>query len=174
MLLNSSCLAENLLENGSFEELDRSGMPIGWNRDAYHMDEGYTLFAVDEEDSTDGSYSVSIQNVGENDARYSQTVSVEPESLYCFSGFIRTENVESGHGANLSIEGLYTFSECVHDTSDGWKYIEWYGETGPEQTSVTLYARLGGYSGESTGKAWFDDLSLEKVDEYPGDEAASL
>jgi len=174
LLLNSSCLAENLLENGSFEELDRNGMPIGWNRDAYHMDEGYTLFAVDEEDSTDGSYSVSIQNVGENDARYSQTVSVEPESLYCFSGFIRTENVESGHGANLSIEGLYTFSECVHDTSDGWKYIEWYGETGPEQTSVTLYARLGGYSGESTGKAWFDDLSLEKVDEYPGDEAASL
>ena len=52
--------------------------------------------------------------------------------------------------------------------------MELYGETGPEQTSVTVFARLGGYSGESRGKAWFDQVSLKQVQEVPGDAVASL
>ncbi|MBQ9211868.1 MAG: phospholipid carrier-dependent glycosyltransferase [Clostridia bacterium] len=161
--------AENLLENGSFEILDSEGMPAGWQADAYVLDEGYTVFSVSQEDAVEGSLAAAIRNIGENDARFSQKVSVEPESLYRFSGYVRTEGVEDGRGANLSIEGLYAFSEGIFDTSDGWQYIEWYGETGEDQTSVTLYARLGGYSGESRGKAWFDDLRLEQVNVVPGD-----
>ena len=166
--------AENLLKNGSFEEVDGRGMPVDWGWDAYFPDEGYTVFSVSGEDAAEGKQSAYIRNLDENDARFSQKVSVKPESLYRFSGYIRTEDVDSGLGANLSLEGLYAFSDSVYETSDGWKYIEWYGETGPDQTTVTLFARLGGYSGESTGKAWFDDLKLEEVDEVPGDETATL
>ena len=164
---------DNLLINGSFETLDDQGQPVGWREDAYLFDEGYTVFAVSDE-AADGERSVTIRNIGENDARYAQTVAVEPESLYRFSGYIKTEAVEDGRGANLSVEGLYTFSDSVYDTSDGWQYIEWYGETDEDQRSVTLFARLGGYSGESLGQAWFDGLRLEKVSEVPGSEIAAL
>ena len=39
--------AENLLMNGSFEELDENGMPVGWSSDAYVQDTGYTFFSVE-------------------------------------------------------------------------------------------------------------------------------
>ena len=178
LILSMACFlscarSENLLSNPGFEELDRDGMPAGWFTDAYNQEEGYTLFTVSEEDATEGERAACIRNFGENDARFSQRVRVEPESLYRLSGYIRTEQVEGGKGANFSVEGLYTFSTCIYDTSEGWQFITWYGETGPDQTTVTIFARLGGYSGESKGKAWFDDLSLEKVEAIPGDGIAS-
>lgn len=43
-----------------------------------------------------------------------------------------------------------------------------------KQTEVTVFARLGGYSGESRGTAAFDNLSLREVNIVPGDGVASL
>ena len=84
------------------------------------------------------------------------------------------DGVKDGHGANLSIEGIYAFSEQLYDTGGEWKHIEYYGETGPEQDFITVFARLGGYSGESTGRACFKNLSLEKADSVPGEQIADL
>ena len=166
---------ENLLENGSFEMVDEYGMPVGWYPDAYVLDDGYTVYAIQEDaQAPDGNLVAFIHNIGDNDARFAQTVEVEPESLYCFSGWIRGEGIEEGRGANLSIEGIYVFSESVWDTDGEWTRIEWYGESGEEQDWITVFARLGGYSGESRGQAWFDGLELRKVDRVPGDGTASL
>ena len=55
----------------------------------------------------------------------------------------------------------------MYDTDGEWEYIEFYGETGPDQYTVTVFARVGGYSGESKGKAAFDHLCLKKVDDVP-------
>ncbi len=165
--------AENLLTNGDFVHIGNDGLPEGWYTDAYISDPGYSVFALSEGDP-EHPVAVSIQNIGENDARIFQIVEVEPDSLYCFSGYIMAENVEGGHGANLSIEGLYAFSDKCFDTEGEWEYIEYYGETGPEQHALTVFARLGGYSGVSTGKACFADLSLKKVDSVPGDGIADL
>ena len=171
----SCAAAENLLINGSFEETDPDGAPSGWVEDAYVRDEGYTVFSLTEDHSEDGGrQAASIRNIGPNDARYAQKAAVRPESLYRFSAMVKAENVEEGRGANLSVEGLYVFSESVYDTDGEWQYVEWYGETGEDQTSVTVFVRLGGYSGESTGQAWFDDVRLEEVDAVPGDETAAL
>lgn len=165
--------ADNLLRNPSFEELDKDGMPVGWFTDAYRKQEGYTIFSVSE-DAQDGAYCVTVNNLAENDARFAQTVAVEPETLYCLSGWIRAEDIpDNGHGANLSVEGVYAFSEGMY-ASGGWRYIEWYGETGEDQKEITVFARVGGYSGESSGKASFDNLCLEKVDSVPGDGVAAL
>ncbi len=175
LFLAAPALGENLIENGSFEELDAEGMPLGWYTDAYIQDEGYTLFSVTPDAAApDGQYAAAIKNIASNDARFAQTVFVEPESLYRFSGYVKADGVTDGRGANLSVEGLYVFSESVYDTAGEWRKIEWYGETGEDQTEVTLFARLGGYSGESLGKAWFDDLRLEKVDAVPGAGIAAL
>lgn len=166
--------AANLLINPSFEEIETDGLPTGWYEDAYVRQEGYTLYSI-VEDAQDGKRSVQISNLGLNDARFAQDVAVEPETLYRLSGWIKTENVsDEGWGANLSIKDVYVFSECVYGTSDGWTYVELYGETGEDQREVTVFARLGGYSGESTGVARFDSLLLEQVDEVPGSASASL
>ena len=173
LLPSGSALSENLLYNADFMELNDEGLPADWYTDAYVLDPGYTVFSFSEGD-TQHPRAVQIQNIGENDARFAQTVEVEPESIYLLSGFIRAENVTGGHGANLSVEGVYAFSEKVYDTDGQWQYIEYYGETGPDQYTLTVFARLGGYSGISTGKAWFADLSLTKADRIPGDGIADL
>ena len=175
MLLCSFSQAENenLLRNADFLRIGNDGLPDGWYTDAYISEPGYTSFGISEGDPSH-PIAVSIQNIGENDARFVQTVEVEPDSLYCFSGYVRAEDVKKGHGANLSIEGIYAFSDKCFDTEGEWEYIEYYGETGPEQHALTVFARLGGYSGESTGKAWFANLSLTKVDRVPGDGIADL
>ena len=175
ILLCSYSLAENpnLLKNADFIRIGNDGLPDAWYTDAYISESGYTSFGISEGDPSH-PMAVTIQNIGENDARFAQTVEVEPDSLYCFSGYVRAEGVEKGHGANLSIEGIYAFSDKCFDTEGEWEYIEYYGETGPEQHAVTVFARLGGYSGESTGKAWFANLSLTKVERVPGDRIADL
>ena len=164
---------QNLLYNADFLTLDSEGLPDGWYPDAWITDPGYTVFSVlcDEPSPTDGNV-LSINNIVSNDARLVQTVEVVPESLYRFSAWIKTGGITEGHGANLSIEGLYTFSEEVFDTEGEWRQIIWYGETGEEQDALTLYLRVGGYSGESAGKAMFCGAEFVKVDEIPSDTIA--
>ena len=164
---------ENLLQNADFSELDSDGMPEYWFTDAYYLDAGYTVFGVSEGDSGH-EHVITIQNIAENDARFAQAVEVEPDSLYKFSGYIRASGIEGGLGANLSIEGIYAFSDKVYDTEGEWKYIEYYGETGPDQDYIVVFARLGGYSGICSGKASFSNLSLTKVDSVPGDLVADM
>jgi len=173
LLISSTACADNLLTNGDFSEVDPDGLPSFWSTDAYVKDDGYTVYSMETGAGPNGSNAARIRNIGENDARFAQTVQVEPESVYRLSGYIRAE-AEDGRGANLSVEGIYAFSESVYDSVDEWQYIEWYGETGEDQTSVTIFVRLGGYSGESKGWAQFADIKLEKVSVVPGDQVADL
>ena len=159
--------SENLLYNGSFEILDEDRMPEGWFTDAYLMDPGYSIFQISDETEGMTSRAAVIHNTAQNDARFAQVVHVNPDSLYCLSGYVLAENVQEGHGANLSVEGVYAFSEKVYDTDGQWEYIEYYGETGPDQNTLTVFARVGGYSGMSKGTARFDDLCLKEVEAVP-------
>lgn len=168
----SFCFAENLLINADFSELDEEGYPEFWYTDAYILDPGYTVFSVGKDKSN--ARTIEIRNIGGNDARFAQIVEVEPDTMYRLSGDILADGIENGHGANLSVEGIYAFSEKLFDTNGEWKHIDYYGETGPDQDLITVFARLGGYSGESTGRACFRNLSLEKVDNIPGDLVADL
>ena len=122
IMISASCSAENenLLYNGDFEILNAEGQPDGWYTDAYRLDNGYTVFSVTEGMNGKGSSAVQIRNAARNDARYAQIVQVEPESMYCLSGYSRAEDITFGHGANLSIEGIYAFSEKMYDTEGEW------------------------------------------------------
>ncbi|MBR6029018.1 MAG: phospholipid carrier-dependent glycosyltransferase [Clostridia bacterium] len=165
---------QNLLQNPGFEELDSRGLPRGWSTDEWNHSEGYTVYSVSDSVSHSGSRSACVQNFGENDARFIQTVQVEPEELYRLSGWVWAEGVpDFGWGANISVLGVYSSTEGCFETEGQWEYVEIYGETGPDQTQVTVSARLGGYSGESIGKACFDDLCLTKVREVPGTAVAA-
>lgn len=164
---------KNLLKNGDFEILDVNGLPEEWIADAYRMEPGFSFYGIVSGMESESSAAM-IQNSEKNDARFAQKVTVEPNSLYRVSGYIYAEGITEGLGANISIEGLYAFSESVYDSDGEWRYIEYYGETGPEQNSLTVFARVGGYSGESKGKAAFDNLALVKVDSLPAGVYADL
>ena len=158
---------ENLLFNGNFDLINAEGLPEGWYTDAYFKDDGYTEFSSFEITDGSGNYAARIRNIAANDARFAQDVAVEPETIYCLSGYILAEDVQDGRGCNLSIEGVYAFSESLYETGSQWRYVEYYGQTGSDQNTLTVFARVGGYSGESTGVGSFDQLSLTKADELP-------
>lgn len=173
--LTAAAEETNLIANGGFETLDASGDPVDWYPTAYRTQEGYSRIAVTSEKAHSGQYSAVVENASANDARYTCTVSVEPSSLYRLSAYVLVESMEdTGNGANLGIEGIYSYSDCLFDTDGEWQYLEWYGETGEDQREVTFGVRVGGYGAESTGKAYFDDVCLEKVDALPSGVFASL
>ena len=153
---------QNLLTDGDFKLFSADGSGA-WYEDAYVNRASYTTY--DFLTDKDGSVIAHISNKLPNDARFAQIVDVLPESLYCLEGDIRAD-AEGGLGANLSIEGPYVFSESVYDSTE-WTHVRLYGRTAPDQRTVTVFARLGGYSGESTGEAWFRDLNLTEVEAVP-------
>jgi len=166
LLLPTAALADNLLENAGFEALGTNGLPLGWSTSAYVNAQGYTDFGTSA-DGQDGNC-VMIANYGANDARFEQTVAVEPNSLYCLSGYIRVSGVEKdGWGANLSVADVYITPDSQYETNGLWKLTRIYGETDVDQTELTVYVRVGGFSGESVGTAYFDNICLEKVDSLP-------
>ena len=159
--------AENLLYNGDFSQ-GNGELPDGWRREMWLTDVGVSILTVDA-DGVEGDC-VTVTNVDENDARFAQTVAVEPDTLYRLSGMIRAEGCDAdGYGATLSIENVFVYSDGVYDTDGEWQYVELYGYTGPKQTALTVFARVGGYGNESKGRASFDNLSLVKMDEAPED-----
>ncbi len=172
LLVSSAAIAEesvNLLHNPGFEELGADGLPTGWATEAYITRVGISNFAVTEA-AHSGQYAVVVENYDMNDARFAQTITVEPNTTYRLSGWIRADDIlDAGHGANLSIGSVYVFSDSVYETNGEWRYIETYGRTDSDQKELTVFVRVGGYSGESQGRASFDDIALEKVTELQGD-----
>ncbi len=178
LLLPAAACAQdvgNLLTNGGFELVNAEGNPVSWYPTAYRNQAGYSRMTVTDQRARSGAYSAMVENASLNDARFTCSVRVEPESLYRLSGYVYVESMgEEGNGANLAVEDLYAFSDRLYDTGGEWRYLEWYGETGEGQTEVAIGVRVGGYGAESVGKAYFDDLSLVKVDALPEGVTASV
>lgn len=110
-----------------------------------------------------------------DDARFVRKLPVEPDSVYRFSGTVRTENVgESGRGAGISVTGILEGSPDVRGTS-GWKEVGFYGRTAHDQRTLSVTAGVGGYGSLNSGSAWFRAISMEKVaNAPPGVKVASL
>ena len=160
---------DNLLVNGTFEKVDANGVPAGWTLDAYSGLSGAVFDVVQDENGS----AAHIVNQIPKDARFAQEVSVEPNTLYRLHGYIKAD-ARDGCGANLSIKDIYLFSNKLYDTHDEWQEAILYGRTGENQHSVTIFVRLGGYSGEAMGEAWFRDVTVCKVDGIPEGYTASL
>ena len=174
LLLSSPALAEGaeLLVNGSVSEVSAAGYPTGWVQDMWFTEAGVSLLSV-EGGGVEGSC-LRVENVSVNDARWAQVVEVEPNTLYRFSAMVRAEGIgESGYGANLSIGGINVYSQMVFDTDGEWVELSLTGRTGPEQTQLAVFARIGGYGDDNlnTGVAWFDDLSLVEVSDAEAGDA---
>ncbi len=167
--------SKNLVPNSSFEELDAADGPVDWYASSYRTQAGYSRMQISDAKAHTGSRSAMVENANPNDARFVCTIPVEPESMYRLSGYILVESMEDqGNGANLALENIYAYTSGLYDTQGQWTYVECYGETGPRQHEISIGVRVGGYSAESAGKAYFDDITLEKVTQLPDSVLASL
>ena len=129
---------ENLIVNGNFSHIDANGLPEGWSREMWFTDAGVSKLYV-EKDGYDGSC-IAVVNADANDARFAQTISVEPDSLYMFSCMVKAENCGAdGYGATLSFENCFSYSESIADTNGEWRELTLYGRTGEDQTQLTLF-----------------------------------
>ena len=165
-LLPQAALAENLIQNPGFEEVS-GGLPLGWQRDMWDTGEGVSYLTA-ETDAFSGAYSAKVENLSDNDARFRQTVRVEPGAMYLITCRIMAQGVGQGEdGAGISIGDTFASSEFLYDTFGEWVPVELYGIAGENQTELTVMARLGGYSSTNTGTAWFDDFSMKKADFAP-------
>ncbi|NIK76929.1 Gpi18-like mannosyltransferase/predicted membrane-bound dolichyl-phosphate-mannose-protein mannosyltransferase [Paenibacillus castaneae] len=167
--------ASNLLKNASFENVT-NGAPDDWSHDAYLMEEHITAYSLTDSDAHTGQYSAMLENREANHSRWTQTLSVKPKSIYKISGYVKTEGIgPDGAGALLYVDGVAVNYPEVRDTKGKWEHVYFYAKTGKEQKSIVIGASLGGYGSINTGKAYFDDLSVEKVSRAPaGAEVFSL
>ena len=157
---------ENLVSNGNFSLIDANDMPEGWSREMWHTDAGISQLYVDA-DGYEGNC-IAVVNADANDARFSQTIPAEPDSVYRFSCMVKAEGCgDGGYGATLSFKDCFSYSESVLDTNGEWREVSVYGRTGADQTEITLYARVGGYGMLNNGRAWFDNIEVVKLDEAP-------
>lgn len=154
----------NLLVNGGFEKI-LAGRADGWYRDSWNSG---ALMAVTPQKAHSGRYAAVLQAKRANDIRLIQAVTVEPDTVYRFSGWVATRGVTRDEGsggaagANLSVLGCTVFQTGLSGDHD-WKLLKFTFRTRPDQTEICLGVRMGFYGQTSAGTAYFDDLRLEKV-----------
>ena len=152
-----SCSA--LVQNGSFElpAPTPENYPFNWTTPWLPDVQLYR----DNTTAHSGASSVRISLPSVGDAWFQQQVTVEPETQYLLTGWIKTENVHSGAGANLSLVDTYTQSEGRFGTTDWTRVYLWFN-SGPK-TKITIGPRLGNWAFPTSGTAWFDDLRLTPI-----------
>ncbi|MBO4886183.1 MAG: glycosyltransferase family 39 protein, partial [Clostridia bacterium] len=158
---------KNLIVNGGFEA-SGGGLPDNWAVGRWYWDEGVSYLTLSD-DAFTGEASVCVENVAENDARFEQTVAVEPNAYYRISCMVKAEGCGMERaGAGISIENTFVSSNYAYDTAGEWTRVELYGRTGASQKSLTIMCRVGGYSSLNVGKAWFDDVEVVRLAALPG------
>jgi predicted membrane-bound dolichyl-phosphate-mannose-protein mannosyltransferase len=158
---------DNIVLNGGFEEGVEDA--FFWRENVWESDAGEYDIKVVTGQAKSGNNCVKISCIVENDARLTQDVTVDPGTLYKISGWIKTEDVGmEAKGANLSVWLLMETSTDIKGTSD-WTYVEMFGRTGANQSTLNFTIGVGGHGSLNTGTAYFDDIKIEKTVSIPED-----
>ena len=134
---------KNLIANGGFEAASGS-VPDNWAIGRWFWDEGVSYLSLSS-DACSGSASICVENAAENDARFEQTIAVEPNAYYRISCMVKAEGCQIERaGAGISLENTFVSSDSAYDTDGEWTRVTLYGKTGSNQKSMTVMCRVGG------------------------------
>jgi alpha-L-arabinofuranosidase len=159
----------NLLPNPSFEEREAEGVK-GWKPHTWAGKE-YTRWNVESPGRT-SERCLSIGSAKGADAAWTTTVIARPNTSYRLSGWIRTKEIHGAAGALLNIQNMQEVrTPAVSGTKD-WTRVSTVFET-EAVTNLEINCLFGGW-GVATGQAWYDDVSLEAVDDPPSDTRATV
>jgi putative heme-binding domain-containing protein len=151
-----------LLPNPAFEQSDGTGL-AGWQPRHYA---GQAQSSVDAP-GRGGGHALELRSERGADSSFFASVAVEPDTTYRLSGWIRTEAVvaRGGRGAQLNVHEIQGARNARTDALTGtrdWTQVAVTFDSGAHRR-LTINCLLGGW-GLASGRAWFDDLSLVRVD----------
>ena len=153
-------LGKELLVNGSFEKLS-GDFAAGWTGRAFRGGTAqHKLASV----ARTGTYSIEISADKASEWGVGMNVPIDMNAEYELSAWVKTENVAGGgRGALLYVSAHpdQPRSNGVKGTQD-WTQINLRFESGSQKVA-SINCLFGGW-GVSTGKAWWDDVSLRKVE----------
>ena len=159
--------AANLLPNSSFEQGGTGGVP-GWKSRAWSGEDA-ARWTVDAPGRS-GRQCLSIGSEQGTDAAWTATVTVQPNTFYRLSGWLKTRNIRGAVGALLNIQNMQHVRTPRVTGSAEWTRVSTVFRTG-EATELEINCLFGGW-GQATGQAWYDDVVLERVaDAADGQEA---
>jgi hypothetical protein len=148
-----------LLVNEGFESAAAPARPKGWGPTQWG--EGNYRAGWAENKPHSGQRCVLLESETGADCAWAQRVEVEPHTRYRLAGWIRTQDVvaRTGRGAFLNVQEIQeVMTKVISGTSD-WVRVEMTFDSGPNEL-IQVNCLLGGW-GRSSGKAWFDDITLE-------------
>lgn len=149
---------ENCIPNPSFEMSDGS-FPAGWHPRGKPEE---SVFAWSE-NGRGGGRCVSAGSAAAADQVLETVALVRPFATYRLRGWIKTESIAGKEGGvSIGIAGLEqeVRTRSMTGTQD-WTQVEAVFET-KRVDGVTVQCLFGG-TGKVTGRAWFDDLSIEQL-----------
>jgi hypothetical protein len=158
LALAPAAYAAEILHNGTFTD-GAAGAPADWRNEAWARDGVQFTWTPA---TGDAPSSAGMHNVEPNDARWCQSVAVQPGATYRVSTRVRTSDVGTGaSGAHIAIEPRVVDSSAVRGTAD-WQRIEIEAKAG-EESQWDVCLRLGSYANLNTGTAWFTDVRVLQI-----------
>lgn len=160
-LFISSCAGSfeqgTVIPNPSAEEGTGSAV-TGWNGET----RSGGMIAFYDYEAHHGKKSLMLQSNRPAGGRWMTRVELKPWSEYKFTGWVKTEGVQSrgGKGAGFRFDAFDVEYSGLTGTND-WTKIEFVFSTGNDDSSVL--SCLLGLDGPASGRAWFDDMTLELV-----------
>jgi len=153
---------KNLIDNGSFERV-KDDKPVGWETRNWSGNGRFDRVGT----GRTGKASVMISSRAGADISWSQSVAVKPNTRYRLSGWIRTEELKpgSGRGALLNVHNVQSArTQAIKGTAD-WQQVSVVFNSGVNN-DILVNCLFGGW-GRSTGKAWYDDITLVELSDKP-------
>ena len=156
----------NVLLNGTLAK-GSGEQPDDWRTEAWvNEPDAFQYTWTHPTDSAPGQLMVNA--LKPNDARWMQSLTLSP-GWYRFSTEVRTENVGAQQtGANISIMEDGAMSPDIRGTA-GWQRISFYLQVGGNGADIELALRVGGFGSLNTGKAFFRNVTAEKLAAPPPD-----
>lgn len=151
----------NLVQNGSFEKTT-GGKPDGWEP---HRWAGVETVQLARPGYKSKHCAMIASDAGANFSLMNK-VAVEPSATYRLVGWIKTEGVRAidGRGAVINIHEIPTAISTPLTGNNDWTRVEVVFQTSG-QDHLSVNCCLGGW-GLATGKAWFDEISLQQVNRF--------
>ena len=152
-------MADNLVQNGEFEKLDKKGRPVGWTAS---VSKGGTIKAAAVGAPDGGSITFTLPENGKFDLRQLMTNVLKPNTRYEVSFKVRGKDFKSANLAMIFINEGWTKSSGIRKiaVTDQWKEYKSVVKTPDFKKLVSLIF----YSTKATGTIEICDVEVELPD----------
>jgi hypothetical protein len=157
----------NLLANGDFAH-GSGKSPDNWRTGGWNESPAVTSY--DWLHSAGSEPELVVNNLQPNDARWLQTLTLGP-GWYYVGAEARTEEVPpNAAGASVSLDEDGINSPDLHGAA-GWQSLGLYLKVGVHGAEIDVALRLGGFGSLNTGRAFFRNARVAKLDALPANAA---